>query len=181
MEYGVSKNDETPIEFGQWVFVVGEAEPWISPTALSTGCALWKQGPRGEARNLPISPGNSGVHPQHGAGSIRSGDRKKPACKGPFAHLAIWNRLLSGDEIASIWSAGASDLASLPSVPQLRMTGSTRRSRSAAFAIDPVARSISPNDRLTSTPAGLRKYRPSPTAWRTGKIDPKQAFPSLAL
>jgi hypothetical protein len=26
------------------VFVVGEAEPWISPTDLSTGCALWKQG-----------------------------------------------------------------------------------------------------------------------------------------
>ena len=44
MEYGVSKNDETPIELGQWVFVVGEAEPWISPADLSTGCALWKQG-----------------------------------------------------------------------------------------------------------------------------------------
>ena len=44
MEYGVSKNDETPIELGQWVFVVGEAEPWISPSDLSTGCALWKQG-----------------------------------------------------------------------------------------------------------------------------------------
>jgi hypothetical protein len=37
MEYGVSKNDETPIELGQWVFVVGEAERWISPSDLSTG------------------------------------------------------------------------------------------------------------------------------------------------
>jgi hypothetical protein len=30
--------------------------------------------------------------------------------KGAIAHLAIWNRLLSGAEIASIWTAGATDL-----------------------------------------------------------------------
>jgi hypothetical protein len=30
--------------------------------------------------------------------------------KGAIAHLAIWNRLLSADEIASICAAGANDL-----------------------------------------------------------------------
>jgi hypothetical protein len=30
--------------------------------------------------------------------------------KGAIAHLAIWNRLLSSTEIASIWTAGATDL-----------------------------------------------------------------------
>jgi hypothetical protein len=44
MEYRVCSNDETPIELGKWVFVVGEAEPWISPTDQTTGCVLWKQG-----------------------------------------------------------------------------------------------------------------------------------------
>ena len=29
MEYGVSANDGTPIELGKWVFVVGEAEPYL--------------------------------------------------------------------------------------------------------------------------------------------------------
>jgi hypothetical protein len=43
MEYGVSSNDETPIELGKWVFVVGEAEPWISPIDRTTGCVLQKQ------------------------------------------------------------------------------------------------------------------------------------------
>jgi hypothetical protein len=69
MEYGVSKNDETPIELGQWVFV-----------------------------------------PQHGSGSITVGGSQETGFLGAIAHLAIWNRLLSNDEIASIWSAGASDL-----------------------------------------------------------------------
>jgi len=43
MEYGVSSNDETPIELGKWVFVAGAAESWISPTDQTTGCILWKQ------------------------------------------------------------------------------------------------------------------------------------------
>ena len=62
MEYGVSKNDETPIVLGQWMFVVGEAEPWISPTDLSTGCALWKQGVAAK-RELADKYGDFGVHP----------------------------------------------------------------------------------------------------------------------
>jgi hypothetical protein len=109
MEYGVSKNDETPIALGQWVFVVGEAEPWISPTDLSTGCALWKQGVEAK-REIPDKYGDFGVHPQHGSGLITVGGSQETGLQGAIAHLAIWNRLLSGDEIASIWTAGASDL-----------------------------------------------------------------------
>ena len=111
MEYGVSKNDETPIELGQWVFVVGEAEPWISPTDLSAGCALWKQGVAAK-RETPDKYGDFDVHPQHGSGSITVGGSQETGLQGAIAHVAIWNCLLLGDEIASIWSAGASDLSS---------------------------------------------------------------------
>jgi hypothetical protein len=69
MEYGVSKNDETPIDLGQWLFVVGEAEPWISPTDLSTGCALWKQGVAAK-RETADKYGDFHVHPQHGQGQV---------------------------------------------------------------------------------------------------------------
>ena len=106
MEYGVSKNDETPIELGQWVFVVGEAEPWISPSDLSTGCALWKQGVAAK-RELADKYGDFGVQPQHGSGSITVGGSQETGFLGAIAHLAIWNRLLSDNDIASIWSAGA--------------------------------------------------------------------------
>ena len=34
--------------------------------------------------------------------------------KGALAHVAIWNRLLSAAEIASIWTAGANDLGNTP-------------------------------------------------------------------
>jgi hypothetical protein len=109
MEYGVSKNDETPIELGQWVFVVGEAEPWISTSDLSKGCALWKQGVAAK-RETPDKYSDFGVHPQHGSGAITVGGSQETGFRGAVAHLAIWNRLLTGDEIASIWGAGASDL-----------------------------------------------------------------------
>jgi hypothetical protein len=109
MEYGVSKNDETPIALGQWVFVVGEAERWISPSDLSTGCSVWKQGVAAK-RELADIYGEYGVEPQHGSGSITVGGSQESGFLGAIAHLAIWNRLLSNDEIASIWSAGASDL-----------------------------------------------------------------------
>jgi len=44
------------------VFVVGEAERWISPMDLSTGCALWKQGVAAK-RELADKYGDFGVHP----------------------------------------------------------------------------------------------------------------------
>jgi anti-sigma factor RsiW len=90
-------------------FVVGEAEPWVSPTDLSTGCALWKQGVAAK-RELADKYGDFGVHPQHRAGSITVGGSQETGLQGAVAHLAIWNRVLWGDEIAAIWSAGASDL-----------------------------------------------------------------------
>jgi hypothetical protein len=109
MQYGVSKNDQTPIELGKWVFVVGQAEPWKSPTDLSMGCVLWKQALEA-ARIIDDKYGHYGVHPQHGNGVIRVGGTPATGFKGALAHLAIWNRLLSAEEIASIWTAGASDL-----------------------------------------------------------------------
>lgn len=107
MEYGVSKNDETPIELGQWVFVIGEAERW---TPSETGCALWKQGVAAK-REKADKYGDFGVHPKHGAGSITVGGSQETGFKGAIAHVAIWNRLLTDDEIASIWNAGSGDLS----------------------------------------------------------------------
>jgi hypothetical protein len=109
MEYGVSAKDETPIELGKWVFVVGQAEPWISATDLSTGCILWKQAIEAK-REAADKYGDFNVHPQDGSGPITVGGTQTTGYKGAIAHLAIWNRLLSASEIASIWTAGADDL-----------------------------------------------------------------------
>jgi hypothetical protein len=113
MEYGHSANDETPIELGKWVFVVGQAEPWISTTDPTTGCILWKQGVeavRGRAdKYLAFN-----VHPQDGSGPLTVGGTDKTGYKGAIAHLAVWNRLLSASEIASIWTAGTTDLRGTP-------------------------------------------------------------------
>jgi hypothetical protein len=109
MEYGHSENDETSIELGKWIFVVGQAEPWISPTDLSTGCILWKQAVEAK-RQLADKYGEFRVHPREGSGLITVGGTKKTGFKGAIAHWAIWNRVLSAPEIASIWSAGANDL-----------------------------------------------------------------------
>ncbi len=113
MEYGHSDNDETPIELGKWIFVVGQAEPWISSTDRSTGCILWKQAVEAK-RELADKYGEFHVHPQRGSGFIRVGGTQETAFRGAVAHLAIWNRLLSTDEIASIWSAGEDDLRGSP-------------------------------------------------------------------
>jgi hypothetical protein len=107
MEYGVSSNDETPIELGRWVFVVGEAESWS--TDGTTGCVLWKQ----DVQAVPVAADEYAeyhVRPMHGSGPITVGGLQTTAFKGAIAHLAIWNKLLSADEIASIWTAGATDL-----------------------------------------------------------------------
>jgi hypothetical protein len=109
MEYGVSSNDETPIELGKWIFVVGEAEPWISPTDKTTGCILWKQDVEAK-RSKDDKYYTFHVHPQHGAGPITVGGMQTTGFKGAIAHFGIWNRLLLAAEIASIWTAGATDL-----------------------------------------------------------------------
>jgi hypothetical protein len=112
MEYGVSKNDATPIELGKWIFVVGDAEPF-APNVPSKGCILWKQAV--EAQRVAADKyGHFGVHPEHGPGPITIGGTQETGFKGAIAHLAIWNRLLSVAEIASIWTSGANDLANSP-------------------------------------------------------------------
>ena len=113
MEYGVSSNDETPVELGKWLFVVGQAEPWISTTDQTTGCILWKQGV--EAQRVAADKYFAyQVHPQHGPGAITVGGMQTTGFRGALAHVAIWNRLLSAAEIASIWTAGAGDLSNTP-------------------------------------------------------------------
>jgi hypothetical protein len=115
MEYGVSANDVTPVVTGGWLFVVGQAEPWISESDLTTGCVLWKQGlqaVRSAADKYEHPPYN--VRPQHGSGPISIGGTDASAFKGSIAHVAIWNRLLSSDEITSIWMAGQADLRATP-------------------------------------------------------------------
>lgn len=107
MEYGVSSNDETPIELGKWVFVVGEAEPWS--TNGTTGCVLWKQDVQA-ARVAADEYAAYHVRPKHGSGPITVGGMQTSGFKGAIAHFALWNRLLSAGEIGSIWTAGAADL-----------------------------------------------------------------------
>ncbi len=109
MEYGVSTNDETPIELGKWVFVVGQAEPWISATDPSAGCILWKQAV--EAARVGADTYLAfNVHPQDGSGPLTVGGTRTTGYKGAISHLAVWNRLLSASEIASICMAGTTDL-----------------------------------------------------------------------
>jgi hypothetical protein len=115
MEYGVSANDMTPVEMGGWLFVVGQAEPWISRSDVTTGCVLWKQGVqavRSPADKYEHPPYN--VRPQHGSGPITIGGTDTFAFKGSIAHVAIWNRLLSASEITSIWTAGQTELRGTP-------------------------------------------------------------------
>jgi len=115
MEYGVSANDATPVELGGWLFVMGQAEPWISETDLKTGCMFWKQGVR--AARTPTDKYEHApyhVHPQHGSGAISIGGTDSSGFKGSIAHVAIWNRLLSSAEITSLWAQGQSELRSTP-------------------------------------------------------------------
>jgi hypothetical protein len=111
MEFGVSENDLTPVAVGNWLFLVGEAEPWISPDDQTTGCILWKQDI--EAKRIPQDKyeyPEFRVHPQAGSGPLSVGGTGETGFKGAMAHLACWNRLLSQDEIATIWTQGAADL-----------------------------------------------------------------------
>src|SRR5262252_4804017 len=72
MEYGISTNDTTPVELGGWLFLVGQAEPWISDSDQKSGCIIWKQGVRA-ARTPADKYGHYGVHPHHGSGPISIG------------------------------------------------------------------------------------------------------------
>jgi hypothetical protein len=54
------------------------------------------------------------VHPEAGSGPLCVGGTAQTGFNGAIAHLAVWNRLLSQDEIASIWTQGAADLGVTP-------------------------------------------------------------------
>jgi hypothetical protein len=115
MEFGVSANDATPIQAGNWIFLVGQAEPWIAPDDLTTGSILWKKNI--EAKRIPQDKYEYvafHVHPQAGAGRLSIGGTQDTGFKGSIAHLAIWNRLLAQDEIGSIWAEGDAELRATP-------------------------------------------------------------------
>jgi len=111
MEFGVSHNDVTPVTAGSWLFLVGEAEPWIGADDQTTGCILWKQDV--EAKRIKQDKyeyPEFQVQPKVGSGPLSVGGTAKTGFNGAVAHLAIWNRLLPQDEIDSIWTQGAADL-----------------------------------------------------------------------
>jgi hypothetical protein len=115
MQFGVSANDTTPIQAGNWIFLVGQAEPWIASDDLTTGSILWKQNV--EAKRIPQDKYEYvafHVHPQAAAGPLSVGGTQDTGFKGSIAHLAIWNRLLAQDEIGSIWAEGDAELRATP-------------------------------------------------------------------
>jgi hypothetical protein len=111
MEFGVSNNDATPVAAGSWLFLVGQAEPWICADDQTTGCILSKQDV--EAKRIPqdkYEDPEFQVQPQAGPGPLSVGGTAETGFNGAIAHLAIWNRLLAQDEIDSMWTQGAADL-----------------------------------------------------------------------
>ncbi len=113
MEYGVSTNDTTQVELGRWLFLVGQAEPWISETDHTAGCLFWKQGVQAASATAARYVSYH-VRPQHAAGPISIGGNSSSGFKGSIAHVAIWNRLLSSAEIDSVWAAGRNELRDTP-------------------------------------------------------------------
>jgi hypothetical protein len=79
MEFGVSNNDLTPVTAGSWLFLVGEAEPWICAGDQTTGCILWKQDV--EATRIPQDKyeyPEFQVQPEAGSGRSASAEPRKP-------------------------------------------------------------------------------------------------------
>jgi hypothetical protein len=113
MEYGVSANDATPVDLGRWLFLVGQAEAWISETDKTTGCLFWKQSVQAVSTTAAKYESYH-VRPQHAAGPISIGGSSSSGFKGSIAHVAIWNRLLSSVEIDALWVAGESELRDTP-------------------------------------------------------------------
>jgi hypothetical protein len=117
MQCGLSANDQTPVELRRWLFLVGQAEPWIDDTSQLTGAILYKQAIQairspGDKYNNPPS---WNVHPHHSSGPIAiGGSIDKTAFRGAVAHVALWDRLLTVTEIEGIWSAGQAELRVTP-------------------------------------------------------------------
>jgi hypothetical protein len=113
MEHGLSINDQTPVEAGRWLFLVGQGEAWINVTDKSTGAVIFKQGVQavrspGDKYN---NPPDWTVRPHNGKGRIAiGGSIGKTGFLGGVGHLALWNRLLTSTEINGIWSEGMAEL-----------------------------------------------------------------------
>lgn len=113
MEYGRSANDQTLVRVGKWLFLVGQGEEWTDDTSQSTGAILYKQGIQairstGDKYN---NPPDWKVRPHNSTGRIAiGGSINKTAFRGAVAHVALWNRLLSHNEIVAIWSEGIAEL-----------------------------------------------------------------------
>ncbi len=110
MQFGVN-TDVTPVRVGSWLFLVGEAEPWISTSDQTTGAVLWKQDVK--AKRIPQDKyeyPEFQVQPLAASGPVSVGGTAETGFNGAIAHLALWNRLLSRDEIDAIWRQGAADL-----------------------------------------------------------------------
>ncbi len=115
MEFGPSRNDRTPVRSRRWIFLVGQGEGWIDGTEQSRGAILYKQGEM--AKRSPgdkyNNPPKWNVQPRHGPGVITlGGSIGKTAFCGAIAHVALWNRLLTAAEVASVFAAGQAELAS---------------------------------------------------------------------
>ncbi len=113
MEHGVSKNDKTPVDAGSWLFLVGQMEPFILSDDETTGCIIWKQNVEA-TRIVQDKYFKYDVQPQMVAGGLSVGGTTETGFKGAIGHLAIWNRLLGGGEIASMWTAGIGELRATP-------------------------------------------------------------------
>jgi hypothetical protein len=114
MQYGRSRNDDTPVRLGQWLFLVGQGEGWIDGTEQCRGAILYKQ-----AVMAKRSPGDQynnppwwNIRPRSGQGVITlGGSIGKTAFCGAMAHVAVWNKLLTADEVVTIFTAGQAELA----------------------------------------------------------------------
>ncbi len=113
MEYGVSPNDPVPVRTQRWLFLVGQAEPWLNPGEQGQGTRFYKQGviAKRSSGDKYNNPPHWNIQPQHGPGVITlGGSLEKTAFCGGIAHVAIWNRLLASEEIAQIFAAGTAEL-----------------------------------------------------------------------
>lgn len=118
MEYGGSTNDNTKVEIGKWLFVVGQGEPWVSGTDKTTGAKFFKQGNEGVPTvGDKYNAAGWNIVPWNGDGGIAiGGSIKKTAFFGSIAHVAVWNRLLRNIEITDIWTAGLDELLTVPTI-----------------------------------------------------------------
>lgn len=113
MEYGQSCNDQTPVRSRQWLFLVGQGEGWIDGSEQCRGAILYKQAVM--AQRSPgdkyNNPPNWTIRPRPGPGVITlGGSIGKTAFCGAIGHVALWNRLVTADEVTAIFTAGQAEL-----------------------------------------------------------------------